>query len=201
MSAHPPSSIRPPGGDLELWPLWVLSGRELFSSLGKKAVCAARRDYAAFLPVPSSGCCCVVVCQLYAYAFAGCEPFHSVPFAVPVTLSRFLFSVWRLPFPVAGCRLPFTLALSRVLFGVWRSPSPVIRLPLSVVCRYLPFCVLRPPSACRFASPVLRFTFLLLRVCRVAFAVSRSPSPVILAFVVSRCRLSCLSAPRLSFVV
>jgi hypothetical protein len=26
MSAHPPSSIRPSCGDLELWQLWVLSG-------------------------------------------------------------------------------------------------------------------------------------------------------------------------------
>ena len=145
---------------------------------------------------------CVVV-LLYAYAFAGCEPFHFVPFAVPIY--SFSFPVRRLTFAVPRSA---SLAFSR-------SPSPVIRLPFAVVYRYLPFCVLRPPSACRFAPPVPRFTFPLLRVCRIAFAVSRFPFPVSrfplslrLSLVVVVCRvyrlLVCrllVSVSRLSFIV
>jgi hypothetical protein len=171
---------------------------------------------------------CVSMCVgilLYAYAFAGCEPFHFVPFAVPVY--SFSFHVRRLTFavpravscyPFAVCRclplspvlrfrppsvchfappgrrlplsvcrrcryLPFcvlTFAVHRSAFLAFsRSPFPVIRLPFAVVYRHLSFCVLRPPSACRFApfSPVPRFTFPLLRVCRIAVAVSRFPFP------------------------
>ena len=79
---------------------------------GKKAVCSEEglRGVLAgsfkWLLLLSCVSMCVVI-LLYAYAFAGCEPFHFVPFAVPVTLSRFLFGVWRLPFPVAGCLLLF----------------------------------------------------------------------------------------------
>jgi hypothetical protein len=156
----------------------------------------------SFCSVCCSGLLFLVSCSAFDVCRPPCRLLLSVR-RLPLfaAISRFAFpSPVRLPFcapsspyhpvrrlPLSVCRrcryLPFcvlTFAVPRSAFLAFsRSPSPVIRLPFAVVYRYLPFCVLRPPSACRFApfSPVPRFTFPLLRVCRIAVAVSRFPFP------------------------
>ena len=126
----------------------------------KKAVCAARMDYAAaFLPVPSTGCCCFVVCGCFIVYLRGCRlrAIFPSPFAVwrlpsPVPrsasgVSRYPFGVCRyLPFRV--CRLLLPVAVYCLAFAVSRSAFSVCRLPF-LVWRFFPLPVWRLPLSSR----------------------------------------------------
>ncbi len=130
---------------------------------------------------------CLRVCRLRAILFSSVWG-SGFPSPVAVCRSLWHFLVCCLTFPVP-----------RSAFVLSRSPFLVIRYPFAVVCRYLPFCVLRPPSACRFAPLVPRSTFPLLRVAasRSPFPVSRFPLSLRLSLVVVVCRVYRLLVCRL----